>query len=63
MNKSELDFRTKNLHSDYEMLFVASYGTGMYPVNKKTGEVCDCNMEWNEEGTVLSCPVCGLDGT
>lgn len=32
-------------------------------VNVFAGEVCDCKMVWDEEGEVLSCPVCGLDGT
>jgi len=63
LNKQELKERTKNLHPDYEMRFVPEHGTGMYAVNKKTGEVCDCKMEWNEDGTILSCPICGLDGT
>lgn len=55
--------RTDNLNPDYEMKIVPEYGTGRFPVNKYTGEVCDCKMEWNEDGTVLSCPICGLDGT
>jgi hypothetical protein len=33
------------------------------PVNINTGEVCDCKMEWDADGEILSCPVCGLDGT
>lgn len=45
------------------MRFVPEYGTGMWVVSIETGEVCDCKMEWNEEGTVLSCPVCGSEGT
>lgn len=59
----EIKWRSKNLHPDYEMKFVPHVGTGMYPVNRKTGEVCECKMEWDEDGLVLSCPECGLDGT
>ena len=55
--------RTKNLNPEYEMRECFEWGLGLFPVNKETGEVCDCKMEWNEEGTILSCPVCGLDGT
>lgn len=61
--KSELAYRTRNLNPAYEMREVIEYGWGLFPVNKKTGEVCDCKMKWNEDGTILSCPVCGLDGT
>ena len=63
MNKCELEMRTKNLHQDYEMKEALHYGLGLWPVHRETGEVCGCKMEWNEDGTVLSCPVCGLDGT
>jgi len=63
MDKNELIARTANLHPDYEMRYVPEFGTGMYPVNKFTNQVCDCKMEWNSEGTILSCPICGLDGT
>jgi len=63
MNKDEYESRTANLHPDYALRSVPEYGTGMYAVNKQTGEVCDCKMEWNEDGSILSCPVCGLDGT
>ena len=63
MNKRELEERTKNMNRDYEMQFVPEYGIGMFPVNQKTGEVCECKMAWNEDGTILSCPICGLDGT
>lgn len=59
----ELKYRTRNLHEDYQMMWVPEYGIGLFPVNCRTGEVCDCKMEWNEDGSVLSCPVCGLDGT
>jgi hypothetical protein len=63
MNRKELEMRTKNLHPDYEMREAPEYGIGLWPVHRKTGEVCDCSMEWNDDGTTLSCPVCGLDGT
>jgi hypothetical protein len=55
--------RDEGLHPAYEMREVMEYGTGLYPVNRTTGDVCDCKMKWNEDGTKLSCPVCGLDGT
>lgn len=55
--------RAANLSPLYEMRECFEHGLGLFPVNKETGEVCDCKMEWNEDGTVLSCPVCGLDGT
>lgn len=57
------NWRIENLHSDYEMKEAPNHGIGLFPVNKQTGEVCDCKMEWNEDGTILSCPICGLDGT
>jgi len=62
LNK-ELEYRIRNLHPDYEMKQNFEHGLGLFPVNKKTGKVCDCKMAWNEDGTILSCPVCGLDGT
>lgn len=55
--------RTANMNPNYEMREVPEYGIGSFPVNKETGEVCECKMEWNEDGTILSCPICGLDGT
>lgn len=55
--------RAKNLAPQYEMRECVTHGLGLFPVNKETGEVCDCKMEWNDDGTVLSCPICGLDGT
>lgn len=57
------NWRIENLKPEYELRAVPEYGTGYFPVNKITGEVCECKMEWNEDGTILSCPVCGLDGT
>ena len=62
MNK-ELEYRTRNLHPDYEMKQNFEHGLGLFPVNRTTGKVCDCKMAWNEDGTILSCPICGLDGT
>jgi hypothetical protein len=55
--------RTKNLHPDYEYRECLEHGIGKFSVHRETGKACDCKMEWNEDGTVLSCPVCGLDGT
>ena len=57
------EWRWENIKPEFEVRSVLEYGFGLYAVNKETGEVCDCKMEWNEEGTVLSCPVCGLEGT
>jgi len=62
MSHSE-EWRWEHIKPEFEIRSVPGYGTGLYAVNKETGEVCDCKMEWNEEGTVLSCPVCGLEGT
>lgn len=62
MNKN-LNWRIANLKPEFEYREVPEYGTGMYSVNKETGEVCECKMEWNEDGSRLTCPVCGLDGT
>lgn len=59
----ELEFRYKNMHPDYEMRYNLIEGFGMFPHHRKTGEICQCKMEWNEDGSILSCPVCGLDGT
>lgn len=56
-------WRYINLHPDYEFKECYEHGVGRYPVHKETGKVCDCKMEWNKEGTILSCPICGLDGT
>jgi hypothetical protein len=55
--------RTANLNPNYEFKPALEYGTGYWSVHKETGEVCDCKMQWNDDGTILSCPVCGLDGT
>lgn len=57
------NFRTRNLSPLYEMRAYPEHGLGIFPVNKETGEVCDCKMEWDETGEILSCPICGLDGT
>ena len=51
------------LSKDYTMRYVLHHGIGLFPVNINTGEVCDCKMEWDADGEILSCPVCGLDGT
>lgn len=56
-------WRMANMTPGYVMREVPEYGVGLFPVNEETGEVCECKMKWNAEGTVLSCPVCGLDGT
>ncbi len=63
MTKSELEYRIRNLNPNYVMKPVLDHGPGVWPVNRNTGEVCDCKMEWNEDGTLLCCPVCGMDGT
>ncbi len=63
MDKQELEYRTRNLHPDYEMKQAFEYGPDLFPVNKTTGKVCDCKMVWDEKGSILSCPVCGFDGT
>lgn len=55
--------RDSNLNPDYEFKRCFEYGIGYFSVNKITGKPCECKMIWNEDGTVLSCPVCGLDGT
>ncbi len=57
------EWRYRGLRSDYEMRRVDHHGIGLFPVHRVTGEVCECKMKWNEDGTKLSCPVCGLDGT
>jgi hypothetical protein len=58
-----VNWRAKTLRPGYELRQVITHGLGVFPVNIETGEVCDCKMVWNEDGTILSCPVCGLDGT
>lgn len=63
MSKNDIENRTNSLSEDYEMRPIPCVGIGLFPVNKKTGGVCDCKMKWNKDGSVLSCPVCGLDGT
>lgn len=60
---SNPNWRILNLHPDYEYKHVPEHGLGRFPVHRKTGEVCCCRMKWNEDGSVLACPVCGLDGT
>jgi hypothetical protein len=57
------DWRTANLHPDYEYRPAPEHGMGLWAVHRVTGEVCDCRLTWNADGTVLSCPVCGLEGT
>jgi hypothetical protein len=52
-----------SLKPEFTMRYVLTHGTGMYPVNINTGQVCDCKMEWDDAGENLTCPVCGLDGT
>lgn len=63
MRQSEREFREQSLKPDFELREVLKHGLGYFPVNTETGEVCECKMKWNDEGTILSCPVCGLDGT
>lgn len=63
MLESEFEYRTRNLKEGYTFKQVPEHGTGFYPVHQDSGKVCECKMEWDEEGEVLSCPVCGLDGT
>jgi hypothetical protein len=61
--KDPESWRYVNLKPEYRMGPKWEHGIGFFPIHKETGEVCDCKMEWNEDGTILSCPVCGLDGT
>lgn len=55
--------RDGSMHPDYEMRQNLDHGMGMFPVNIHTGEVCDCKMVWYEDGKVLLCPNCWLEGT
>jgi hypothetical protein len=55
--------RDSNLNPDYEYKVALFHGLGKFSVHKQTGKVCECKMTWNEDGTILSCPICGLDGT
>tara|TARA_R100000951_G_scaffold115091_1_gene122047 strand:+ start:1170 stop:1358 length:189 start_codon:yes stop_codon:yes gene_type:complete len=61
--RNELNYRSRNLKAGYELKAVPNHGTGVYPVNMETNAVCECKMEWDKDGLVLSCPECGLDGT
>ncbi len=63
MGKNEKTNSGNTLNPGYSLQFVDHYGVGKFPVHVETGEVCECEMEWNEAGTVLSCSACGLEGT
>lgn len=60
---NERAWRSASLHPDFEFKPHLETGTGWYSVNKVTGEVCECKMEWFREGTILMCPICFLEGT
>ncbi len=57
------NWREFSLCKDFEMKAEPRHGTRFYPVNKETGEVCDCVFEWDSEGNTLLCTKCLLDGT
>jgi hypothetical protein len=56
-------WRAASLKEGYEDRAVPEYGTGYYSVNKETGEVCEWNGKWSDDGMVLLCQDCFLDGT
>lgn len=68
-NKEELsrnltrNWRTASLKDCYELKADILHGTGKYPVCKCCGTVCQCNMEWFENETILLCTRCFIDGT
>lgn len=57
------NWRYFSMLPEFEVKEKLSHGTGLYPVNKGTGEVCDCVFEWDKEGKVLLCTKCLVDGT
>lgn len=61
--KKSVHWRYENLHPDYEIKEAPEHGVGLFSVHRVTQEVCDCKMKWNQDGTRLTCPVCGVDGT
>lgn len=55
--------RSHSLRDGFVRRYVPEYGTGIYPVNIETGEVCEWQGQWDPTGTVLLCVNCFEDGT
>lgn len=56
-------WRWHSLKAGYQVRRVPEYGTGYYPVNIETGEVCEWKGKWSDDGAVLLCTECFMDGT
>jgi hypothetical protein len=56
-------WRKASLKEGYEVRAVLEHGTGRYPVNIATGEVCQWKGKWSDDGAVLLCQDCFEDGT
>jgi hypothetical protein len=56
-------WRGASLKDGYELRRVLTEGLGIYPVNVATGEVCPWNGKWSDDGAVLLCQDCFMDGT
>jgi hypothetical protein len=56
-------WRGYSMRDGYEFRFVPEYGTGFYSVNIATGDVCEWNGRWSDDGSVLLCQDCFEDGT
>jgi len=59
----ERGWRTHSLKPEFEFKSALDYGTGLYVVNKETGEVCEHQNKWFCEGQVLLCTICYFEGT
>lgn len=62
-NISEREFRSHSLREGFTYGPVLEYGTGWYATNIETGEVCEWNGRWTDDGDVLLCQDCFEDGT
>lgn len=60
---SERTWRSHSLREGYEVRQVPDYGMGYFEVNVETGEVCEWNGKWSDDGAVLLCQDCFSDGT
>lgn len=62
-NISTRAWRSHSLRDGYEQRLCPDYGMGLFEVDTSTDAVCEWDGRWSDEGDVLLCQGCFLDGT
>lgn len=59
----EAEWRAHSLREGFEYRPSPTHGIGWFSVFVANGNVCRCEMKWSDEGDVLLCQKCFIDGT